>query len=90
VMVLIFIPFGRHKFVPQYEHGISIYISNSPIVSWLSIFGERWASNIIGTIELTTAFLLIVGYLIPVLSLNHPLIFPPGCAHLANARCECN
>ena len=68
VMVLIFIPFGRHKFVPQYEHGISIYVMNSPIVSWLSIFGERWESYIIGTIEFTTDFLLVLGCFISMLS----------------------
>ena len=60
-MVLIFILFNRHKFVSQYEHGISIYISNSPIVSWLSIFGNKWQSYIIGTIELTTVLLLVLG-----------------------------
>ena len=74
VMVLIFIPFGRHKFVPQYEHGISIYVSNSPIVSWLSVFGERWQSYIIGTIELTTALLLVLGSFIPLLSPLGPLM----------------
>ena len=39
VMVLIFISFGIQKFTPQSADGIAIYISNSPFVSWLSIFG---------------------------------------------------
>jgi uncharacterized membrane protein YkgB len=39
VMVLIFIAFGIQKFTPQSAHGIELYISNSPFVSWLSIFG---------------------------------------------------
>ena len=39
VMVLIFISFGIQKFTPQSAHGIALYISNSPFVSWLSVFG---------------------------------------------------
>ena len=41
VMVLIFISFGIQKFTPQAAQGIAFYISNSPFVSWLSIFGIR-------------------------------------------------
>ena len=41
VMVLIFISFGIQKFTPQSADGIALYISNSPFVSWLSIFGIR-------------------------------------------------
>jgi hypothetical protein len=39
VMVLIFISFGTQKFTPQSAESIAPYISNSPFVSWLSIFG---------------------------------------------------
>jgi uncharacterized membrane protein YphA (DoxX/SURF4 family) len=39
VMVLIFVSFGIQKFTPQSADGIALYISNSPFVSWLSIFG---------------------------------------------------
>jgi Protein of unknown function, DUF417 len=39
VMVLIFVSFGIQKFTPQSAQGIAVYISNSPFVSWLSIFG---------------------------------------------------
>jgi acyl-CoA thioesterase I len=36
-MVIIFISFGIQKFTPQSADGIALYISNSPLVSWLSI-----------------------------------------------------
>ena len=35
-----------------------MYISNSPLVSWLSIFGVRGEAYVLGVIELTTAVLL--------------------------------
>ena len=54
VMVLIFISFGIQKFTPQSAHGIALYISNSPFVSWLSIFGIRGEAYLLGIIELTT------------------------------------
>jgi uncharacterized membrane protein YkgB len=38
VMVLIFVSFGIQKSTPQSAHGIVLYISNSPLVSWLSAF----------------------------------------------------
>src|ERR1700738_579839 len=57
VMVLIFISFGIQKFTPQSAHGIALYISNSPFVSWLSIFGIRGEAYLLGTIEVTTAAL---------------------------------
>src|SRR6202045_5010486 len=68
VMVLIFISFGIQKFTPQSAHGISLYISNSPFVSWLSIFGIRGEAYLLGIIELTTAALLAAGASIPILS----------------------
>src|ERR1700761_6647118 len=68
VMVLIFISFGIQKFTPQAADGIALYISNSPFVSWLSIFGIRGEAYLLGTIELTTAVLLTAGAFIPVLS----------------------
>ena len=40
VMVLIFVSFGIQKFTPQSAEGIAVYISNSPFVSWLGIFGH--------------------------------------------------
>ena len=68
VMVLIFISFGIQKFTPQSAQGIALYISHSPFVSWLSIFGIRGEAYLLGVIELTTAALLIAGAFIPVLS----------------------
>jgi uncharacterized membrane protein YkgB len=68
VMVLIFISFGIQKFTPQSAHGIALYISNSPFVSWLSIFGIRGEAYLLGIIELTTAALLAAGAFIPTLS----------------------
>lgn len=68
VMVLIFVSFGIQKFTPQSAHGIVQYISNSPFVYWLSIFGERGEANLLGIVELSTAILLAAGALSPILS----------------------
>jgi uncharacterized membrane protein YkgB len=68
VMVLIFISFGIQKFTPQSAEGIAVYISNSPFVSWLSIFGIRGEAYLLGIIELTTAVILAAGAFIPLLS----------------------
>src|SRR3984893_4285262 len=68
VIVLIFISFGIQKFTPQSADGIALYISNSPFVSWLSIFGIRGEAYLLGIIELTTAALLAAGAFIPILS----------------------
>jgi Protein of unknown function, DUF417 len=48
VMVLIFISFGIQKFTPQAADGIVLYISNSPFVWWLSIFGIRGEAYLLG------------------------------------------
>jgi uncharacterized membrane protein YkgB len=68
VMVIIFISFGIQKFTPQSAQGIAVYISNSPLVSWLHIFGIRGEANLLGTVELATASLLALGAFVPVLS----------------------
>lgn len=68
VMVLIFISFGIQKFTPQSAHGIALYISNSPFVSWLQIFGLRGEAYLLGCIELITAVLLASGAFVPFLS----------------------
>jgi uncharacterized membrane protein YkgB len=68
VMVLIFISFGIQKFTPQSADGIAVYISNSPFVSWLSIFGIRGEADLLGIIELTTGAVLAAGAFIPLLS----------------------
>jgi uncharacterized membrane protein YkgB len=68
VMVLIFVSFGIQKFTPQSAHGIALYISNSPFVSWLQIFGIRGEAYLLGCIELVTAAFLALGAFVPVLS----------------------
>jgi uncharacterized membrane protein YkgB len=68
VMVLIFVSFGIQKFTPQSAQGIAVYISNSPFVSWLGIFGVRGEASLLGVVELTTAVLLAAGAFIPILS----------------------
>jgi uncharacterized membrane protein YkgB len=68
VMVLIFVSFGIQKFTPQSADGIAVYISNSPFVSWLSVFGIRGEADLLGIVELTTAALLVAGAFIPILS----------------------
>src|ERR1700739_4444379 len=68
VMVVIFVAFGMQKFTPQSAHGIELYISNSPFVSWLSIFGVRGEADLLGAIELATAALLAAGAFNPIAS----------------------
>jgi uncharacterized membrane protein YkgB len=68
VMVLIFVTFGIQKFTPQSAHGIAVYISNSPLVSWLSVFGVRGEAYLLGSIELTTAVVLALGAFNAILS----------------------
>ena len=68
VMVLVFVAFGIQKFTPQSAHGIVQYISNSPLVSWLSVFGERGEAYLLGVVELSTAAALAAGALSPFLS----------------------
>lgn len=61
-LVIIFIWFGAMKFTYYEAIGISSFIENSPLVSWLhTIFGIQGASYFLGTMELLTAFFLIIG-----------------------------
>src|ERR1700688_909683 len=68
VMVVIFLSFGIQKFTPQSAQGIAEYISNSPFVSWLSVFGLRGEANLLGVVELCIAALLAAGAFSPILS----------------------
>jgi uncharacterized membrane protein YkgB len=68
VMVLIFVSFGIQKFTPQSAQGIAVYISNSPFMSWLGVFGLRGEAYLLGVIELATAVLLAVGAFSPIIS----------------------
>ena len=67
-LVAIFIWFGMQKFTPYAAEAIAPLIANSPFMRWLGVFGERGEAKIIGTIELTTAAVLILGSVIPVAS----------------------
>ena len=67
-MVVIFVSFGMQKFTLQSAQGIVQYISNSPFVSWLQIFGLRGEAYFLGVSELGIAALLAAGAFSPVLS----------------------
>lgn len=58
-LVLIFLWIGLLKFLPFEAAAINPLVSNSPFMSWmLMVFGDQGTSNVIGIIELITAFLL--------------------------------
>lgn len=68
VMVVIFVSFGIQKFTLQSAQGIVQFISNSPFISWLSVFGLRGEAYFIGAAELLIAALLAAGAFSPILS----------------------
>ena len=68
VMVIIFVSFGMQKFTLQSAQGIAQFISNSPFISWLSIFGLRGEAYVLGVAEFAIAALLVAGSFSPVLS----------------------
>ena len=68
VMVVIFVSFGMQKFTLQSAEGIVQFISNSPFVSWLSLFGFRGEAYFLGVVEFATAALLAAGAFSPILS----------------------
>lgn len=68
VMVVIFVSFGMQKFTLQSAQGIAQFISNSPFVSWLSVFGLRGEAYVLGVTELGIAMLLAAGAFSPLLS----------------------
>jgi uncharacterized membrane protein YkgB len=68
VMVVIFVSFGIQKFTLQSAQGIVQFISNSPFISWLSIFGLRGEAYVLGVAELGIAALLAAGAFSPLLS----------------------
>ncbi|TWB98067.1 putative membrane protein YkgB [Bradyrhizobium macuxiense] len=68
VMVVIFVSFGMQKFTLQSAQGIVQFISNSPFVSWLSVFGLRGEAYVLGVTELGIAVLLAAGAFSPILS----------------------
>lgn len=60
-LVLVFLWFGAMKFTAYEAQGIAPFIENSPIMSWLGIFGTQGQSYFIAAIELSTALVLILG-----------------------------
>jgi uncharacterized membrane protein YkgB len=68
VMVLIFVSFGMQKFTLQSAQGIVQFISNSPFISWLSVFGLRGEAYFLGVAEFGIAALLAAGAFSPILS----------------------
>lgn len=68
VMVVIFISFGLQKFTLQSAQGIAQFITNSPFISWLSVFGLRGEAYFLGVAEFVIAALLIAGAFSPILS----------------------
>jgi uncharacterized membrane protein YkgB len=68
VMVVIFVSFGMQKFTLQSAQGIVQFISNSPFISWLSIFGFRGEAYFLGVVEFVIAALLAAGAFSPILS----------------------
>jgi uncharacterized membrane protein YkgB len=68
VMVVIFVSFGMQKFTLQSAQGIEQFISNSPFVSWLSLFGFRGEAYVLGVTEFVIAILLAAGTFSPILS----------------------
>jgi uncharacterized membrane protein YkgB len=68
-LVLVFLWFGGMKFTAYEANGIAPFIIHSPIMSWLNaLFGVRGASYVIGVVELSTAFALIIGAFQPIFS----------------------
>jgi uncharacterized membrane protein YkgB len=68
VMVVIFVSFGMQKFTLQSAQGIVQFISNSPFISWLSVFGFRGEAYFLGVVEFGIAALLVAGAFSPILS----------------------
>ncbi|MGY8680697.1 DUF417 family protein [Bradyrhizobium sp. UFLA05-153] len=68
VMVIIFVSFGMQKFTLQSAQGIAQFISNSPFISWLSLFGLRGEAYFLGVVEFAIAALLAAGAFSPILS----------------------
>src|SRR6201995_5998662 len=72
VMVVIFVSFGMQKFTLQSAQGIVQFISNSPFISWLSVFGLRGEAYFLGVAEFGIAALLVAGAF-------QPIFFALGC-----------
>ena len=61
-LIIVFLWFGCMKFTGYEAMGNAPLIAHSPIMSWMNfVFGVQGASDVIGTIELSTAVVLILG-----------------------------
>jgi len=67
-LVIVFLWFGGMKFTAYEAAGIAPFIGNSPIMSWLGMLGTQGQSYFIGTVELSTALILILGAFRPIFS----------------------
>lgn len=62
-MIFIFAFFGTAKFAAYEAEGVASIAAHYPLFFWLyPAFGVQGASNVIGTIELATALLLLIGF----------------------------
>jgi reactive chlorine resistance protein C len=62
MLAVVFLWFGGMKFTSYEAHGNAPLIDHSPIMSWLNVvFGVQVASYVIGSIELSTAVMPILG-----------------------------
>jgi len=60
VLCLLFI--GLAKFTPEEAHVIQPPVAHSPLMAWMySVWSLQGVSNVIGTIELVLALLLVLG-----------------------------
>ncbi|MDV5825698.1 YkgB family protein [Sphingobium naphthae] len=69
-IVIVFALFGIAKFAAYEAEGVAKIASHYPLFSWMyPIWGERGASNVIGTIELLTGAMIALGARYPLASL---------------------
>jgi uncharacterized membrane protein YkgB len=62
-MILIFAMFGYGKFFPYAAKMMVLFITHGPLIFWLNpLLGVRGESDFLGTSELTTAALLLIGF----------------------------
>jgi uncharacterized membrane protein YkgB len=75
ILCLLFI--GLAKFAPEEAGGIQPLVAHSPLMAWMySVWSVQGVSNVIGTIELVLALLLVLG----IWSARAALLAGVGCA----------
>src|SRR5271169_6243072 len=75
ILCLFFI--GLAKFTSEEAHGIQPLVAHSPLMAWMySVWSLQAVSNVIGTIELVLALLLVIG----IWSAQASLLAGVGCA----------